>query len=157
MHVVVCGSPEWSDRKAVKRELKRLPRGSTVVHGPPRPGAIKLVDEEAKKLKLSILPINGESSLRNAKMITDGNPDQVIAFYNPANGRDFDTKDVIEMARRVCVPVILVTGVEKCERRKGWKPTAPKYCPVCGSKLIVEIRSEIVCGHCHTIVDTCCG
>jgi len=161
MHVVACGSKEWTDRRAIKRELKRLPKGSMLIHGPPRDGAIKIIDEEAKKLGIQVLPINGDSTLRNAKMITDGNPDKVLAFYNPEMGRCYDTKDIIEMARRVCVPVKLVMGKEACPapkvKRAAHKPTAPKYCPICGSRRVAEVRSEIVCDHCHTIIDTCCG
>jgi hypothetical protein len=53
MHVIVAGAVGWKDAEAIRRELARLPAGSTVIHGD-SPGADALAGHVASELGLFV-------------------------------------------------------------------------------------------------------
>lgn len=114
MKVIVCGARTWDDREAIERELRKLPEGSTVIHGGAR-GADRLAGEVAEGLGFEVrvcLP-NWEGLgrfagvMRNQFMLDLG-PDLVIAFARQIQ----DTKGTLHMimiSRAARVPVKVVS------------------------------------------------
>jgi len=50
MKVLVTGSRDWEDAKAIERELAKLPPGTIIVHGHCPTGADAMADKIAMKL-----------------------------------------------------------------------------------------------------------
>ena len=100
-------------KKSIEREFKKLPPGTTIIHGACPTGADALADKLAMKYGLPIkrYPADwdneGKSAgpKRNSKMIrsehVSGNPiDFGLAFTEDFN-RSRGTKDCVEKARKV--------------------------------------------------------
>ena len=109
MRVVVCGSRSWRDWSAMEAALRRLPRGSQVVHGDAR-GADRMAGSVAERLGhyVARMPAEWErygksaGMRRNEQMLTCVKPDLVIAFWD---GSSRGTRNMIERARRAGVRV----------------------------------------------------
>ena len=107
--VVVCGSRSWGDWFALESALKRLPRGSQVVHGDAR-GADRMAGSVAERLGhyVARMPADWErygksaGMRRNEQMLTCVRPSLVMAFWD---GSSRGTRDMIERARRAGVRV----------------------------------------------------
>jgi hypothetical protein len=56
MRVLVAGAVAWADEEAIRRELGKLPAGSTVIHGD-APGADALAGRVAAALGLAVEPM----------------------------------------------------------------------------------------------------
>ena len=56
MRVIVAGATAWSDAGAIRRELVKLPPGTTVIHGD-SPGADALAGQVAAELGFSVEPM----------------------------------------------------------------------------------------------------
>jgi hypothetical protein len=56
LRVIVAGAVAWTDAEAIRRELARLPAGSTVIHGD-CPGADALAGRVAVELGLLVEPM----------------------------------------------------------------------------------------------------
>jgi hypothetical protein len=108
MRVLVCGSRSWDDAAEIAEALKRLPRGSTVIHGGAR-GADQLAGTVAAKLgfEVEVYPADWSAYgkragfIRNMEMI-DTQPDRVVAFWD---GRSTGTKHTLDLARRAEIEV----------------------------------------------------
>src|SRR5262245_48252065 len=61
MRVIVSGAVAWSDESAIRRELAKLPPGTTVIHGDCE-GADALAGRIARELGLAV-----ESMVKNAE------------------------------------------------------------------------------------------
>jgi hypothetical protein len=121
MKVLVCGSRDWADKKAIERELKKLPPGSTIIHGACPTGADALADAIAMKLGLKIkrypadwddptLPNKKAAGpIRNAKMIREehkpGDPIAMGLAFTEDLTRSRGAKDCVDRARRVGIKV----------------------------------------------------
>jgi len=114
MKVIVCGARTWDNREAVERELRKLPEGTTVIHGDAR-GADRQAGEVAEGLGLEVrkYPANWEGlgpnagRLRNQFMLDLG-PGKVIAFAREI----LETKGTLHMvmiARAAGIPVKVVS------------------------------------------------
>src|SRR4051812_39905550 len=107
MRVIVAGAVAWSNAEAIRRELARLPPGTTVVHGD-APGADALAGRVAAELGLAVdAPRKEEADYRryrrgawrglNERMLAGG-AGLVLAFHaDIENSRG--TKHLIELAR----------------------------------------------------------
>lgn len=113
MRVLVCGSRDWTDATAILMALRRLSRGSTVVHGASR-GADMIAGGLAGSMGLSVqeCPADWKAEprkagiLRNLAML-DTRPDLVLAFQrNGSRG----TQHTIDEARRRGIPVEVFTA-----------------------------------------------
>ena len=103
MRVLVCGSRDWTDGKAIEQRLRQLPRGSTVIHGDAR-GADRLAAVIASGLGLNVIAVPADwdrlgrsaGKIRNISML-EMKPELVIAFWkNGSTG----TAHTIENATR---------------------------------------------------------
>lgn len=117
MKVLVCGDREWKDCNAIARELKKLPKGTVVVHGGCR-GADTIAGVLAEKiLKVAAVPVLAQwktygraaGPIRNQQML-DENPDidLVLAFHENLEISK-GTADMIRRARFYEIPVKVFT------------------------------------------------
>jgi YspA, cpYpsA-related SLOG family len=116
MKVLVCGDRDWADGAAIRRELERLPPGSTVVHGACR-GADIIAGQIAFELGFTIDPNPANwtrdglraGPIRNQAMLNK-HPDieRVLAFHENI-ARSTGTKDMVGRARLAGIPVKVFT------------------------------------------------
>lgn len=107
-----CGSRDWSDCEAIRRELRSLPAGSIVIEGGAR-GADRIAREEARSLGLHVASVPalwsrfGRSAgpRRNEAMLRL-RPDVVHAFTLGTRG----TAHIIAAAERAGVEVVVHDG-----------------------------------------------
>lgn len=101
MKVLVCGSRKWVDQAPIERELRKLPKGTIIVHGACR-GADNIAGYIAKVvLKLEVRPYPADwdfygpaaGVLRNQRMLDEEHPDpqgvyfdKVLAFDKGGSG-----------------------------------------------------------------------
>lgn len=110
MRVLVCGGRDYKDRDAVLRALDRvhIDKGITLLIRGGARGADTLAEQWAESLEIDIerYPANWSKDgnaagpIRNARMLTEGKPDLVVAF---PGGRG--TADMIRQAEAAGVPV----------------------------------------------------
>jgi hypothetical protein len=136
MHVLVCGSREWTDKAAIKRELASLllaeigRDGSdaelVLIHGDCR-GADRLAAAALWELsqekvvvergaRITILPFPADwnqhkkaaGPIRNRQMLTEGKPKLALCFHaNLASSKG--SKDMVNAARAAGVEVLVIT------------------------------------------------
>lgn len=127
MKIICCGDRNWSNEQRIKEILSTLPKNTEIIQGCAR-GADKLSAKVANELGMTLLSsstnldiINnpgfpadwkkyslGAGPIRNKEMLNQ-NPDIVIAFHdNITNSKG--TKNMVHIARRKDVPVILITN-----------------------------------------------
>jgi hypothetical protein len=113
LKVLVCGSRDWTDWRAITHRLMRLQVHSTILHGAAR-GADSIVAEHAPRMGFTVraFPANwrayGKAAgyVRNLAML-DEKPDLVIAFQrNGSRG----TQHTIDEARKRGIPVEVHTA-----------------------------------------------
>jgi hypothetical protein len=90
LRVLVCGSRDWKDERAIRERLERLPRGTTVIHGGAR-GADRTAGVLARGLGFAVEEYPADWShgrragiMRNLEML-DTKPDLVLAFWKDAS------------------------------------------------------------------------
>ncbi len=113
--VLVTGSRVWADAGPIRRELRRLPPGSIILHGDAR-GADRLAAAVAAELGLDVRPRPADwgrfgkaaGVIRNREMLAEG-PDVVLAFH-PNLDQAKGTRHMVHIARRAGVPVHVVAG-----------------------------------------------
>ncbi len=108
--ILICGSRDFDDWKAVREIVDALPKGSIVVHGGAR-GADSIAHAIASQRSLEIrkYPAKWEQYgraagvIRNQQMLYEETIDRVVAFtYNLATSKG--TKDMVERARKAGIP-----------------------------------------------------
>ena len=130
MKVLVTGSRDYTNEKAIERELAKLPAGTIIVHGACPTGADAIADKMAMKLgfKIRRYPADwdGERAAtgspkaagpkRNAKLIRDEHPDKDgvpfdlgLAFTVDMT-RSRGTKDCAERARKAGIKVEVIAS-----------------------------------------------
>ncbi len=113
MIVIVAGAVAWTNAAAIERELRRLPAGSTVIHGD-CPGADALGGEVAARLGLIVRPMakNGDDARRyrrgawkglNERMLACG-VERVLVFH-PDIDASRGSKHLAGLARAAGVEV----------------------------------------------------
>ena len=113
MLILICGSRDWTDRKAVEREIKAHnfdPKVDVIMHGAAK-GADTCAWEIAMRLGFKVLVFKAEwdrynkaaGPFRNQKML-DQNPDLVLAFH-PNINISKGTRHMVKIAREKGVRV----------------------------------------------------
>lgn len=111
--VLVCGSRFWRDKKAIRRELKKVAAEFVIQGG--APGADSLAKEVASEMGVGVATYHalwerfGRSAgvIRNGWMLRFGSPNLVLAFHSHLS-RSKGTKNMVSLARqdRVSVKVV---------------------------------------------------
>lgn len=127
MKVLVCGSRDWADVKVIEREFKKLPAGTTIIHGACPTGADAIADKLAMKLgfKIKRYPADWDGELaatgsakaagpkRNSKMIREehrgGEPINFGLAFTSDLSRSRGTKDCVERAKKAGIKVEIVS------------------------------------------------
>jgi len=121
LKVLVCGSREWEDKKAIEREFKALPQGTIIIHGACPTGADALADTTAMKFgfQLRRYPADWDSHgksagpQRNAQMIREehrkGEPIDLVLAFTADLERSRGTKDCVGRAKKAGIKVQVVT------------------------------------------------
>lgn len=111
MRVLVCGDRNWSDYKAIARELSLLPVNTVIIHGNAR-GADSLAHLAAEELNYIVEAYPAEwdrygrsaGPIRNQRMLVEGKPKLVLAFH-PDLARSKGTGHMVQIARQAGVEV----------------------------------------------------
>lgn len=115
MVVLVCGDRNWDDYDTIRRELKKLPKGSVIIHGGCR-GADKIAGEVAMELGFKVIAFPAEwdkygksaETIRNAKMLEEIRPDVVLTFHDDLE-RSKGTKDIAYRAAKEQIMVKVIS------------------------------------------------
>lgn len=118
LRVIVAGSVAWNDVTAIRRELSRLPPGSTVIHGDCA-GADALAGTVARDLGLRVEAMEKNEADRatwpnaawmglNERMLASG-AGLVLAFH-PMIESSRGSKHLVVLAQRAGVQVRVFTG-----------------------------------------------
>lgn len=128
MKVLVCGSRDWKDSKAIEREFAKLPQGTTIIHGACPTGAEAIAEKLAMKFGFPIrrYPVDLDAEIeatgspkaavpkRNSQMIREehrsGDPVAFALAFTSDISRSRDIKDCVERARRAGIRVEVVGG-----------------------------------------------
>jgi hypothetical protein len=128
--VLVTGSRSWANRKAIQRELSKLPReGTIIVHGACETGADKIADEEAQKLGFEVRPYPADwdayrdspnpraaGPARNSQILREEHSDKngiPIAFglaFTEDIKRSRGTSDMVTKANKAGIRMTILTG-----------------------------------------------
>jgi hypothetical protein len=114
--VLVCGSRKWLNQKAIERELRKLPAGTTIIHGG-APGADNIAGYVAKKLGFTVRAYAADweglgkkaGPVRNRTMLTNENLPhdpihKALAFHeDPGLGKG--TRDMVSLLELAKIPV----------------------------------------------------
>lgn len=111
MRVLVCGSRNFTDKEKMERVLDEY-RITTILQGDAR-GADRLSADygRARAIPVESFPADwnsfgkGAGPIRNGQMLTIGQPDLVIAFWD---GQSRGTKNMIDQATEAGVRVEVV-------------------------------------------------
>jgi len=103
-----CGSRDWFEEWPIEHALKKLPEGSTVIHGDAR-GADRIAGRLASALGFEVQAFPADWSkglsagpVRSQRMLDEGNPDVVYAF---PTSESRGTWDMVRRARKAGIPV----------------------------------------------------
>ena len=114
MKVLVTGDRNWTNKKVILRELKKIKGLELVIEGGAR-GADTLAAECAQELgvPVCIFPANwnyyhrAAGPIRNDWMLKYGQSDLVLAFHNDLDNSK-GTKDMVSKAKAAGVKVKLI-------------------------------------------------
>ena len=114
--VVVTGSTSWTDIDSIRRELAKLPAGSTVIHGDSS-GADALAGQAARELGFIVEPFRKEAAdyhrygraawkRLNERMVESG-ADLVLAFHPELHeaGKAKGSKHLLDLAQARGIPI----------------------------------------------------
>ena len=110
MRILVCGSTTYKNRTAIKREI--LLRNPTCIIQGGAEGADSLAYSIAKELGLDFETYEAEwtrygkpaGPIRNKRMLDEGQPDLVLAFFDGYRSRG--TNNMVNQARAADVLVV---------------------------------------------------
>jgi hypothetical protein len=123
MKVLVTGSREWADEKAIEREFKKLPPGTTIVHGATPVGAEALADKWAMKMGFLIRRYPAIESdeedagkvtpRRNVRVLREehrtGDPIALGLAFTQDLARSREARHLVDKARAAGIRVQVVT------------------------------------------------
>jgi hypothetical protein len=115
--VLICGSRTWTDRRAIGKRMMALPNGTRIIHGAAG-GADSIAGLFASALGLPLsiylaqwkVHGNAAGPVRNQRMLDEGRPTLVIAFWD---GKSRGTKDMLERAHRAGVQTEIIGPSEE--------------------------------------------
>lgn len=110
MILLVCGSRDYTNRRIMKQVIEKY-EPDTIIHGGYR-GADEMAHSIADELDIYVQVFkadwdkygNSAGPIRNKKMLTEGQPDLVMAFFD--GKRSKGTNGMIKLARAALVPVV---------------------------------------------------
>jgi hypothetical protein len=112
---IFCGSPEWTDRDRIRRDLESLPARSVVIEGG-TPGAARIAREEAWKLGFYVATVSGRfdryidiGNWRRNEAMARLRPGLVYAY--PLD--DPVTRHMIETAKSEVLPTLRIPVIER--------------------------------------------
>jgi hypothetical protein len=117
MRILICGDRDWKDYERMGDVLAQvLEPGDMVVEGGAN-GADVMARDIARRMDIAVweFPANweyygkGAGPIRNSKMLTEGQPQIVLAFHNDL-ATSTGTKDMVRKARSEGIRVINVTS-----------------------------------------------
>lgn len=114
MRILVCGSRTWTDGQRIYEALKRFLHEDVLVIDGGANGADKLGHEAALGLGFRTVRFHANwhkygrraGVLRNEKMLNEGQPDLVMAFWD---GASRSTAHMIDISKRAGVRVEVFT------------------------------------------------
>jgi hypothetical protein len=114
VRVLFCGDRNWTDRKKIASEIKKLSHDDLVIEGDAN-GADKLAGRLALYygIPLAVFPAPWEyhgraaGPIRNGWMLKYGSPDKVIAFH-PDIANSKGTLDMVKRAKKAGIPVEVI-------------------------------------------------
>ena len=119
MRLLVCGDRHWTNIDIIRRELKKYPKDTVIIHGCAKGADIlsKIVAIELG-MEYKRFPADWDKyghnkgspagPIRNRKMLNEGKPDKVLAFHEDIN-RSVGTKDMVNIATKARVLVEIIT------------------------------------------------
>jgi hypothetical protein len=122
MKVLVTGSRNWINRDAIRRELKKLPSGTTIIHGACPTGADAIADSIALELGLQVRSYPADwdhegkaaGPIRNARMVREehkkGDPIDLVLAFTEDMLRSRGTKDCASRAQKAGIKVLIISG-----------------------------------------------
>lgn len=109
--ILICGSRDFSNRKLIEAVMRGFPSDTVIIQGGSS-GADALAKEIAKALHLVCVEYpadwnkHGKAAgpIRNTKMLKEGKPNTVYAFYEDY-GNSSGTRDMVTKAEKakICV------------------------------------------------------
>lgn len=110
MRVLVCGSRDWGDYGRIRRAMEQLPPGTVIIAGGAS-GADTMAARVARELKFRLEIYMAEwqrdgraaGAIRNRRMLEEGRPDLVLAFYDPKKSKG--TRNMVSIASAAKVKV----------------------------------------------------
>lgn len=118
MRVLICGSREWTDRDAIKKEVLRL-KPSVIIEGGAR-GADTLAREVGVELGILVRTFLADwktygraaGPIRNTRMLVEGKPDLVLAFHKYL-AESKGTQNMVKQAKKAGVKTIVRGGTHE--------------------------------------------
>lgn len=113
MRVVVAGAVAWADTEAIRRELSKLPSGSTIIHGD-SPGADSIAGQVAAQLSFAVEPMakNKMDYAKYRKAAWKGLNERMLASgvvlvlaFHPDIEASRGSKHLVELARYANIEV----------------------------------------------------
>lgn len=112
--VLICGDRDWDNLEVMVREMEKLPKNCTIVHGAAR-GADTMAGLIAESLDMTVIAFPADwkchgraaGPIRNRKMFDSSDPDLVIAFHEDIE-TSRGTKDMVNYARKKGCPTRVV-------------------------------------------------
>jgi hypothetical protein len=113
MRVLVAGATAWADADAIRRELVKLPLGTTVIHGD-SPGADALAGQIAAQLGFTVEPMaknkhdyakyhRGAWKGLNERMLASGVV--LVLVFHPDLKASRGSKHLIDLSRAASIEV----------------------------------------------------
>ena len=118
--VLVCGSRDFDDYKAIRKRLSQLPKGTRIVHGAAR-GADELAGVAARSLGflISSYPADWKGLgrragvVRNQRMLDEEDVSLVLAFPKGDLPDSKGTADMVRRAIRVGIRYEIIERVQE--------------------------------------------
>lgn len=117
MRILICGSRNWTNRKAIEDIIETMCPG-IIIEGEAK-GADTIASEIAQARHIQLLKFpaewklygRGAGPIRNKKMLDEGKPDIVVAFHH--NIKDSKgTADMLKQAREKNIKTLLIGDTE---------------------------------------------
>lgn len=111
MRILICGSRNWKDAEIIRKAMLRFPPDTVIISGGAS-GADAIAERLAKEMnfKSEVYPADwtkfgrAAGPIRNKRMLDEGKPWAVYAFYNPKKSKG--TRSMVLLAHQANIDVI---------------------------------------------------